>query len=59
MWEAIDKEWMDCLRKEAVENLLQIPGGVVQVLVCFPFFFECVCVWMVMIELVAIVCSLI
>lgn len=30
MWEAIDKEWMDCLRKEAVENLLQIPGGVVQ-----------------------------
>ncbi|PQM41002.1 protein RRNAD1 [Prunus yedoensis var. nudiflora] len=30
MWEAIDKEWMDCLRKEAVENLLQIPAGVVQ-----------------------------
>lgn len=42
MWEAIDKEWMDCLRKEAVENLLQIPGGVVQVLVCLLFVFVCV-----------------
>lgn len=32
LWEAVDEEWMDCLRKEAVENLLQIPCGVVQVL---------------------------
>ncbi|KAM1346639.1 hypothetical protein ACFX13_036666 [Malus domestica] len=30
LWEAVDEEWMDCLRKEAVENLLQIPCGVVQ-----------------------------
>ncbi|KAK9937580.1 hypothetical protein M0R45_014359 [Rubus argutus] len=30
LWEAIDKEWMDCLREEPVENLLQIPCGVVQ-----------------------------
>ncbi|KAJ8542767.1 hypothetical protein K7X08_005290 [Anisodus acutangulus] len=30
LWEAVDKEWMDCLRKEPVENLLRIPSGVVQ-----------------------------
>ncbi|PIN26497.1 rRNA adenine N-6-methyltransferase [Handroanthus impetiginosus] len=30
LWEAVDKEWMDCLRKEPVEKLLQIPSGVVQ-----------------------------
>ncbi|KAE8124569.1 hypothetical protein FH972_019438 [Carpinus fangiana] len=30
LWEAVDKEWMDCLRKEPVENLLLIPSGVVQ-----------------------------
>ncbi|XP_062090481.1 uncharacterized protein LOC133796827 [Humulus lupulus] len=30
LWEAIDKEWIECLRKEPVENLLQIPSGVVQ-----------------------------
>ncbi|XP_055823097.1 uncharacterized protein LOC129891682 isoform X2 [Solanum dulcamara] len=30
LWEAVDKEWMDCLRKESVENLLRIPSGVVQ-----------------------------
>lgn len=30
LWEAVDKEWMDCLRKESVGNLLQIPSGVVQ-----------------------------
>ncbi|XP_074362593.1 uncharacterized protein LOC141702892 isoform X1 [Apium graveolens] len=30
LWEAVDKEWMDCLRNEAVENLLLIPSGVVQ-----------------------------
>ncbi|XP_035543202.1 protein RRNAD1 isoform X6 [Juglans regia] len=29
-WEAVDKEWMDCLRKDPVENLLLIPSGVVQ-----------------------------
>lgn len=31
LWEAVDKEWMDCLRNEPVEYLLQIPSGVVQV----------------------------
>ncbi|KAF4386602.1 hypothetical protein F8388_006557 [Cannabis sativa] len=30
LWEAIDKEWIECLRKEPVENLLQIPSGAVQ-----------------------------
>ncbi|KAI8553128.1 hypothetical protein RHMOL_Rhmol06G0320300 [Rhododendron molle] len=30
LWEAVDKEWMDCLRNEPVEYLLQIPSGVVQ-----------------------------
>ncbi|KAL3820944.1 hypothetical protein ACJIZ3_006849 [Penstemon smallii] len=30
MWEAVDIEWMNCLRKESVEKLLQIPSGVVQ-----------------------------
>ncbi|XP_052178307.1 uncharacterized protein LOC127792047 isoform X3 [Diospyros lotus] len=29
-WEAVDVEWMDCLRREPVENLVQIPSGVVQ-----------------------------
>ncbi|KAA0052309.1 methyltransferase-like protein 25 isoform X5 [Cucumis melo var. makuwa] len=31
LWEAVDEEWMECLRKEPVENLLLIPSGVVQV----------------------------
>ncbi|KAM7495711.1 hypothetical protein LguiB_030320 [Lonicera macranthoides] len=30
LWEAVDKEWIDSLRNESVENLLQIPSGVVQ-----------------------------
>ncbi|XP_030527032.2 probable methyltransferase-like protein 25 isoform X4 [Rhodamnia argentea] len=30
LWEAVDKEWMDCLRGEPVENLLLIPCGEVQ-----------------------------
>ncbi|XP_008444279.2 uncharacterized protein LOC103487650 isoform X3 [Cucumis melo] len=30
LWEAVDEEWMECLRKEPVENLLLIPSGVVQ-----------------------------
>ncbi|XP_057793102.1 uncharacterized protein LOC131009708 [Salvia miltiorrhiza] len=30
LWEAVDGEWMDCLRKEPVEKLLQIPSGMVQ-----------------------------
>ncbi|KAL3333748.1 hypothetical protein AABB24_033687 [Solanum stoloniferum] len=30
LWEPVDKEWMDCLRKESVGNLLRIPSGVVQ-----------------------------
>ncbi|KAG8386597.1 hypothetical protein BUALT_Bualt03G0164800 [Buddleja alternifolia] len=30
LWEAVDEEWMYCLRREPVENLLGIPSGVVQ-----------------------------
>ncbi|KAK4767871.1 hypothetical protein SAY87_003012 [Trapa incisa] len=30
LWEAVDKEWMDCLSQESVENLLLIPCGVIQ-----------------------------
>ncbi|XP_057486422.1 uncharacterized protein LOC130772545 isoform X2 [Actinidia eriantha] len=30
LWEAVDKEWIDCLRNESVENVLRIPSGVVQ-----------------------------
>ncbi|XP_059662294.1 uncharacterized protein LOC132308276 isoform X2 [Cornus florida] len=30
LWEAVDTEWIDCLRNEPVENLLKIPSGVVQ-----------------------------
>lgn len=30
LWEDLDKDWMDCLRDEPVENLLLIPSGVVQ-----------------------------
>ncbi|CAH9064120.1 unnamed protein product [Cuscuta epithymum] len=30
LWEAVNKEWMDCLQDELVENLIQIPSGVVQ-----------------------------
>ncbi|KAL2483875.1 S-adenosyl-L-methionine-dependent methyltransferase superfamily protein [Forsythia ovata] len=30
LWEAVDKEWMDCLRKEPVDDLLRIPSGAVQ-----------------------------
>ncbi|KAJ0045518.1 hypothetical protein Pint_04978 [Pistacia integerrima] len=32
LWEAVDKDWIDCLRNEPIENLLHIPSGVVQVL---------------------------
>lgn len=31
LWESIDKEWMDTLCSESVENLLKLPSGVVQV----------------------------
>ena len=31
LWEAVDKDWIDCLRRESIENLLLIPSGVVQV----------------------------
>lgn len=31
LWEAVDKDWIDCLRNEPVHNLLQIPSGVIQV----------------------------
>lgn len=37
MWEAVDKEWMGCLRIEPAEKLLQIPSGVVQVLFVIDF----------------------
>ncbi|XP_047334325.1 probable methyltransferase-like protein 25 isoform X1 [Impatiens glandulifera] len=30
LWENVDKEWIDCLRNESSENLVQIPSGVVQ-----------------------------
>ncbi|CAK9157786.1 unnamed protein product [Ilex paraguariensis] len=30
LWEAVDKEWIDCLRNASVESLLLIPSGVVQ-----------------------------
>ncbi|KAK3198451.1 hypothetical protein Dsin_021866 [Dipteronia sinensis] len=30
LWEAVDKDWIDCLRRESIENLLLIPSGVVQ-----------------------------
>ncbi|KAJ0100820.1 hypothetical protein Patl1_05097 [Pistacia atlantica] len=30
LWEAVDKDWIDCLRNEPIENLLRIPSGVVQ-----------------------------
>ncbi|CAH1446303.1 unnamed protein product [Lactuca virosa] len=30
LWKAVDKEWIDCLRKEPVEYLVQIPSGFVQ-----------------------------
>lgn len=33
LWEAVDKDWIDSLRNEPIENLLLIPSGVVQV--CF------------------------
>lgn len=31
LWEAVDKEWMDCLLNEPVEHLLHIPCGVFKV----------------------------
>ncbi|KAL4575261.1 hypothetical protein LXL04_022103 [Taraxacum kok-saghyz] len=30
LWEAVDKEWLDCLRDEPVEHLIQIPSGFFQ-----------------------------
>ncbi|XP_020578252.1 protein RRNAD1 isoform X2 [Phalaenopsis equestris] len=30
LWETIDNQWMECLRKEPVENLLGIPSAFVQ-----------------------------
>ncbi|KAI3673932.1 hypothetical protein L6452_40063 [Arctium lappa] len=27
LWEAVDKEWIDCLRNEPVDHLIQIPSG--------------------------------
>ncbi|CAL4905149.1 unnamed protein product [Urochloa decumbens] len=30
MWELVDAEWMECLRREPVESLLKLPSGCVQ-----------------------------
>ncbi|GAB4846722.1 hypothetical protein Ancab_025730 [Ancistrocladus abbreviatus] len=30
LWESVDRDWMNCLRNELVEHLIQIPSGVVQ-----------------------------
>lgn len=30
LWEAIDSQWMECLKKESVETLLGLPSGLVQ-----------------------------
>ncbi|ESW21258.1 hypothetical protein PHAVU_005G055600 [Phaseolus vulgaris] len=30
LWENVDAEWMECLRRESVQNLLLIPSGAVQ-----------------------------
>ncbi|XP_020268846.1 methyltransferase-like protein 25 isoform X2 [Asparagus officinalis] len=30
LWELVDEQWMECLRKESVDNLLGIPSGLVQ-----------------------------
>nr|XP_019703475.1 protein RRNAD1 isoform X2 [Elaeis guineensis] len=30
LWEMVDEQWMECLRKESVENLLKLPSGFVQ-----------------------------
>jgi hypothetical protein len=31
MWELVDAEWTECLRREPVESLLKLPSGCVQV----------------------------
>lgn len=31
LWENVDAEWIECLRRESVQNLLLIPSGAVQV----------------------------
>lgn len=30
LWEAVDKEWMECLSEESVHNLLLIPSGLIR-----------------------------
>ncbi|KMS96280.1 hypothetical protein BVRB_000460 isoform A [Beta vulgaris subsp. vulgaris] len=30
LWDFVDKDWIECLKHEPVENLLQIPSGIVQ-----------------------------
>ncbi|XP_072987693.1 uncharacterized protein [Typha latifolia] len=30
LWEMVDEQWMDCLKKESVESLLKLPSGFVQ-----------------------------
>lgn len=30
LWEMVDAEWMECLRREPVESLLMLPSGCVQ-----------------------------
>lgn len=31
LWENVEAEWIECLRREPVQNLLLIPSGAVQV----------------------------
>lgn len=31
LWESVNAEWIDCLRREPIQNLLLIPSGAVQV----------------------------
>lgn len=32
LWEAVNKDWIECLRHEPTKNLLLIPSGVIQVI---------------------------
>jgi hypothetical protein len=35
LWEVVDAEWIECLRREPVESLLVLPSGYVQVRLWF------------------------
>ena len=40
LWEAIDEDWIDCLKNEPVDHLLQIPSGIFQVKTSITFGFK-------------------